>query len=138
MSRTIMLNLDKPHELRLDYNDLSALDNAVRETNPQRYGIVKSLLMIGEGDFNFDALRTFYFHALRSTEKGMNPIQAGRIIQQALDQGMGFAELANNALLVLQGMGVLQVEVDEVADEGEDADTHPTAAQPGRAETTAA
>jgi hypothetical protein len=137
MSRTIMLNLDRPRELRLDYNDLSALDDAVRETNPQRYGIVKSLLMIGEGDFNFGALRTFYFHALRSTEKGMNPIRAGRIIQEALDQGMGFAELANNALLVLQGMGVLQVEVDdeEQADEGEDA--HPTPAQP-RAETTAA
>lgn len=137
MSRTIMLNLDRPRELRLDYNDLSALDDAVRETNPQRYGIVKSLLMIGEGDFNFGALRTFYFHAMRSTEKGMNPIRAGRIIQEALDGGMGFAELANNALLVLQGMGVLQVEVDEVADEGEDADQHPTAAQP-RAETTAA
>ena len=133
MARSLTVDLDRPRELRLDYNALSSLDNAVRDSNPQQFGIVKSLLMISEGDFNFDALRTFYFHALRGDEKGMNPIKAGRILQDALDKGMGFAELANNALLVLQAMGVLNVEVDEEG-EGEDAETGPTAAAAETAE----
>lgn len=120
MPRSLTIVLDKPRELRLDYNALSSLDNAVRETHG--VGIVKSMLMIAEGDFNFDALRTFYFHALRSDEPGMNPIKAGRIIDEALKNGQGFAELANNALLLLQETGVLQVAEDE---EGDDADEDP-------------
>lgn len=110
------VKLDRVRKLRLTYNQLSGLDEIVR----RQYGtgVVDSILRMQEGDFNFGALR-YFLNACLSYEKNMTPTKAGAIIERALANGVGYAEIVRECLLVLEDMGVLKVEEIDPSELGE-------------------
>ena len=123
--KEITVDLDKPRQLRLNFTELSRADTEIRLTNPAGVGLVKCMLTVADGDFNFEALRIAYYHALRGADKDINPISAGRIIDEALDrEDVGFGDLAMNILRLLQAMGVIDFKIEDEEEEatGESAD----------------
>jgi hypothetical protein len=127
--KEITVTLDKTRRLRLDYSGLSRADQEIRQANPTGAGLVKSMLAIVEGDFNFEALRIVYYHALRGADRDITPPKAARVLDDALERDdVGFAELSMHVLRLLQTMGVINFEIDEAETEGEaDAAEYPTA-----------
>lgn len=123
---TYDVELDRHRTLRCDFNTLQGLDDQLRRE--YGHGLMAVVQEIGQGDVNFGAISTAYWHLLRWQDRDLTRQQVGDILTECLTSGKAdMAKIIEYLIKALEALGIINMDEEQESESEGD----PTAAPMG-------